>query len=258
MRKLVVLSAIAALAAATAIPAAAQEEWNWSGRLEAGRTLEIKNANGPLYAELAAGDTVEVVAVKEGPERDREEVEIEVVEHEGGVTICAVYPGGFLRGNSCEPGDDGRISSDDNDTEVTFRIRVPAGVEFVGKTMNGRIEVDGLRSDVEVLTMNGRIDVATTGWARAKTMNGAVEVSMGSADWSGDMEVETMNGAIEIRLPDGADVDLDASTMNGSIDSDFPVEISGWIRNRARGRIGNGGRSLDVSTMNGSIRIRRS
>ncbi len=241
-----------------AVPATAQEEWDWSGRIERGRMLEIKNANGPLHAELADGDTVEVVALLEGPESDREEVEIEVVEHDDGVTICAVYPGGFLRGNSCEPGDEGRISSNDNETEVTFRIRVPAGVDFVGKTMNGRIEVDELRSDVNVLTMNGRIDVATTGWARAKTMNGAVAVSMGSADWSGDMEIETMNGAIEIRLPESADVDLDASTMNGSIDSDFPVEVSGWIRNQAHGRIGDGGRGLDISTMNGSIRIRRS
>lgn len=258
MRKPIHLLAVAAAVALVAVPAAAQEEWSWSGRIDQGRTLEIKNANGPLHAELADGDSVEVWATKEGPSRDVEQVEIRVVEHEDGVTICSVYPGGFLRGNSCEPGEGGRISSDDNDTEVTFRIRVPAGVDFVGKTMNGRIEVDELRSDVDVLTMNGRIDVATTGWAQAKTMNGAVTVSMGAADWTGDMEVESMNGTIEVRLPEGADVDLDASTMNGSIDSDFPMEISGWIRNRARGRIGDGGRGLDVSTMNGSIRIRRS
>lgn len=246
------------LAALVALPAVAQEEWSWSGRLAPGQTIEIKNANGPLEAELASGDEVRVYAIKDGPRRQMEEVRIELVEHQDGVTICALYPDGWFRDNSCEPGDHGRISSDDSDVEVSFRIEVPEGVELVGKTMNGAIDIGGLRSDVEVLTMNGRIAVETTGYASAKTMNGRIEVAMGSADWSGDMEIETMNGSIEIRLPEDANVELDASTMNGSIDSDFPVELSGWLRNKARGTIGNGGRSLDVSTMNGSIRIRRS
>lgn len=248
----------AALLSLAATPAAAQDDFRWSGRLEPGQSIEIKNANGPLFAELAEGDEVEVVAVKEGPRRDREEVRIEVVEHAGGVTICAVYPGGWLRSNSCEPGDGGRISSNDNDTEVTFEIKIPAGVRYLGNTMNGRVAVDGLRSDVEVLTMNGAVSVETTGWARARTMNGAVEVVMGSADWTGDMEISTMNGRIEVTLPAEANVEIDAKTMNGSIDSDFPVRLSGWIRNHAEGTIGDGGRGLELSTMNGSIRIRRS
>lgn len=255
LRAVVLAAVIASVAAPTL--AAQDDEFRWSGRLSAGQRLEIKNVNGPLYAELATGDQVEVVAVKDGPRRDREEVRIEVVEHAGGVIVCAIYPDGRLSRNTCEPGDDDHLSSDDNDTEVTFRVRVPADVEYVGTTMNGRIEVDGLRSDVEVLTMNGAIEVATSGTARARTMNGAVTVSMGSADWSGGMEISTMNGRIDVRLPEGADVDLDATTMNGEIRSDFPVTLSGWIRNRARGRIGDGGRSLELSTMNGSIEIRR-
>lgn len=252
----VLVAAIAATAVAPA-RAAQDDEFHWSGHLASGQRLEIKNANGPLYAETADGDDVQVEAIKEGPRRDREEVRIEVVEGDDGVTVCAVYPDGWLSHNSCEPGDEGHLSTHDNDTKVTFRVRIPAGVKYVGTTMNGRVEVDNLHSDVEVLTMNGAIEVSTTGWARAKTMNGAVTVSMGSADWTGGMKISTMNGGIEVRLPEDADVDLDATTMNGSIRSDFPIELSGWIRNRARGRIGDGGRSLDLSTMNGGIEIRR-
>ena len=247
--------AVAALLAAPAI--AQDDEFSWSGRIPSGQAIEIKNANGRLYAEYAPGDQVEVTAIKEGPAGDRAEVEIEVVEHDGGVTICAVYPGGWLRSNECAPGDEGHIGSNDNDTEVTFTIKVPADVKLVATTMNGRIEVEDLRSDAEVLTMNGRIEISTTGWAHAKTMNGAITATLGAADWSGDLELQTMNGGVTVTLPANANTDVNAATMNGEVESDWTLERSGWIRSKARGTIGDGGRGLDISTMNGNIRIRR-
>lgn len=252
-----VLLLAATLAAVAATAQEQDDEFRWTEVLSRGQTLEIKNANGPLLAELADGDQVEVVAIKEGPRRDREEVRIEVLEHEAGVTICALYTDGWLGASSCKPGDEGRIGTDTNDTEVTFRVKVPAGVVYRGLTMNGRIEADDLRSDADLRTMNGAIRVSTSGWARAETMNGAVEVRMGATDWSGDIEVSSMNGRIEVHLPGGADVDVEAATMNGKIDSDFSLERSGWIRSKAEGRIGDGGRRLELSTMNGKISIRR-
>ena len=249
--------AVALLAIATSALAQSERDFRWTGRVDAGQTLEIKNANGPILAELADGDEIEVVATLEGPRGDIEEVSIDVVEHDGGVTLCSIYPGGWLRDNECAPGRGGRVGSSDNDTTVTFRLRVPAGVRLVGVTMNGRVDIDDLRSDVQVETMNGRMNVSTTGWASAKTMNGAVEVTMGDVAGSGDIEVSSMNGAITVNLPRNASVDVSASTMNGSIDSDWPLEISGWLRNKGRGQIGDGGRRLEMSTMNGGIRLRR-
>ncbi len=239
-------------------PAAVQndDEFSWSGSVAQGKTLQIKNANGPLIAEYSDGDRVEVKAVKEGPADDRDEVTFEVVEHDDGMTICSIYPGRLWSSNDCEP-DSGHMSSNKNKTKVTFTVRVPAGVRFVGETMNGHIGADNLRSDVELLTMNGAIEVWTTGWARASTMNGEVWARIGSTDWSGDLELKSMNGAIEVVLPVGANADVSASTMNGSVESDWPLEKSGWIRNKASGTIGSGGRSISLSTMNGDIKLRR-
>jgi hypothetical protein len=44
------------------------------------------------------------VATKHGRRSDPAEVEIEVVEHAGGVTICAVYPSPGSRPNECRQG----------------------------------------------------------------------------------------------------------------------------------------------------------
>jgi len=250
------LLAIAAVLLLAAPLQAQDDEFSWSGALSPGQSIEIKNANGPLLAEYAEGDQVEVTAVKDGPAEDRAKVRIQVVEHDGGVTICAVYPGSWMRSNECAPGEAGHIGSNNNKTRVTFKIRVPEGVKLVGKTMNGKIAAKDLRSDVELLTMNGAVDVSTSGWARVKTMNGAIDARMGAADWSGDLELETMNGAITVVLPQDANAEIEAATMNGKVHCDWPLEKSGWIRNKASGTIGSGGRSLSLSTMNGSIQIR--
>ena len=258
-----VLAAVVAMSAldGTTVNASgqAEERFDWSGTIPAGAAIEIKNVNGPVFAEMASGSEVEVVGIKEGPADDIAEVDIEVIEHADGVTICAVYPD--VRGDDyeCGPGNQGNLGSRNNKTRIDFTVRVPAGVRLVSKTMNGRLEARSLRSDVELLTMNGAIEVETTGWARAKTMNGSIEARLGSADWDDNLEIESMNGGIDLWLPADASAEVRASTMNGRVRSDWDLDTNrGWARSRARGTIGSGGRRLEVTTMNGSIRLRRS
>ncbi len=46
--------------------------------------------------------------------------------------------------------------------------------------------------------------------------------------------------------------------MNGSIESDFPVTVRGRFSPRhLRGTIGDGGRTLNIKTVNGSVEVRR-
>jgi DUF4097 and DUF4098 domain-containing protein YvlB len=66
-----------------------------------------------------------------------------------------------------------------------------------------------------------------------------------------------VNGGITLALLAGIGADLEARTVNGSIQSDFPITVSGRMNpRRLAGRIGQGGRMLDVETVNGSIRLR--
>src|SRR5438477_11968986 len=67
-----------ALAAALPIAAFAQSDFNWSGALSPGQTLEIKNINGDIRAELASGNMVEVTAHKSANRSDVATVRIEV------------------------------------------------------------------------------------------------------------------------------------------------------------------------------------
>src|SRR5687767_12481386 len=69
-----------------------KDEFRWSGRITPGATLEVKGINGRIQATPAVGREIELVALKRGRRHDPKLVEIEFVEHAGGLTICAVYP----------------------------------------------------------------------------------------------------------------------------------------------------------------------
>jgi DUF4097 and DUF4098 domain-containing protein YvlB len=247
-----------ALATTTAV--SQSDDFSWKKRMSAGQTLEIKGVNGDVRAVLATGDEAEVTATKHARRSDPEEVEIKVIEHADGVTICAVYPTPrrSRQENECAPGDDGHMNTENNDVTVTFVVKVPRGVHYSGHTVNGEIRAAGLESNVEVETVNGSIRVSTTGRAVASTVNGSIEASMGNADWGEDVAFTTVNGEINLDLPAEVNAELRASTVNGDIISDFPVTVRGRFGpRRVSGTLGRGGHELELETVNGSITLRK-
>lgn len=251
-------STLTALALGLGAPALlAAEDFRWSGPIAPGASLEIKGINGGIEATAGSGQA-EVRAFKTARRSDPESVEIKVVEHAGGVTICAVYPtpDDSRRPNECEPGDGGHSRTRDNDVQVRFEVKVPAGIRFVAKTVNGGVEARGLDADVEARTVNGSIHVATRGRAEARTVNGSIEAALGRADWSGRNEFKTVNGAITLDLPANLSTELSARTVNGDIETDFPLTVTGRFSRRSlKGTIGAGGRQLELETVNGAIRL---
>jgi DUF4097 and DUF4098 domain-containing protein YvlB len=244
-----------------AAPVSAQD-FHWNGRLATGKRLEIKGVNGSIRATPATGDEIDVTARKTSRRSDPDEVEIKVVPFEDGVTICAVYPTPrrSRRENRCVPGDDWNSSNENNDVTVDFTIKLPAGIVFDGRTVNGDVDAEGLGADASVSTVNGSVNVTAAGHVQASTVNGSIRATMGRADWSGEAEFSTVNGGITLTLPDGVSTEVRAETVNGDLETDFPLTVSGRFGpRRMRGTIGGGGgnRTLELSTVNGSIRIRK-
>jgi DUF4097 and DUF4098 domain-containing protein YvlB len=247
---------VAAAALAVALPAAgAEETFDWSGAVAKGKTVEIKGVNGGIEASGTTGGEVTLTATKKGKKNDPSEVKIEVVEHAGGVTICAVYPS-TGRPNECKPGEGGRMKVKQNDVNVKFNVKIPAGVQFVGRTVNGGITARGIEADAEAHTVNGGVEVEAAGTARAETVNGGISARLGRADWDGTLKLKTVNGGIEVSLPASAAVNVKASTVNGHIDTDFPLTVEGKIgRRRIEGSINGWWPLLEMETVNGSIEL---
>jgi hypothetical protein len=237
--------------------AAAQADFQWRGQVASGQSIEIKGINGDVRASASSSSDVEVTAVRTARRSNPADVRIEVVPHARGVTICAVYPTVPGREpNTCEPGGAGKSNTRDNDTVVHFDVRVPYGVGFIGRTVNGEVSGESLQADAEAYTVNGSVRLTTTGTALASTVNGSVNVTMGRADWQSAASFKTVNGGITLTLPTYFDAELNAQTQNGSITADFPITVTGEVsRRRLHGTIGNGGRELNLTTVNGSIKL---
>lgn len=227
-------------------------EFHWSGKLAADQLVQVKGVNGNIDADGTSGDQVEVTAEKSGPNADQ--VKIQVATGSDGVVICAIYPGSS---GSCSPSwHAGHVRGDD--PKVHFTIHMPKNLRFSGQNVNGDVTAEGMGRFVRGETVNGSVEISTTAWADAETVNGSVKARIGNADWSGTLSFKSVNGSVEVWLPDDLNADVKFRSLNGQISSDFPITISGsFVGRSAKGRIGNGGRELSIETVNGSVQLKK-
>ncbi|HEY6402125.1 MAG TPA: DUF4097 family beta strand repeat-containing protein [Blastocatellia bacterium] len=217
-------------------------ECRWQGRLAPKQTIEIQNLKGNVVAEPVDGDQVEVIAVKNGRD-DLSQVTIQVNEHGGGATLCAIYPNqdpnnpyrclpnNIVKGVKVGANIDGGVASvqfEDAgggdvrlvDVAVDFIVRVPKNSGFIGSTVVGRVETKSLASDVAA---------------------------------------NSVLGDVMIELPSNGSAKVQAKSDLGGVESDWPLErkSSGNFGESAHGSIGDGKYNLRLSTATGNIRIRR-
>jgi hypothetical protein len=231
---------------------------SWRGAIAQGNVIEIKGVNGSVRALASSGAEVEVSAVMKGRRNNPAEVRLEIAQHADGVTICAMYPSPDSRPNECAPGDGGRMNVRDNDVTVDFTVRVPAGIRFSGRTVNGDVTAESMTGPVAIRTVNGDVEFSTSSYGEAHTVNGSIRGSMGSTGWNDALTFKSVNGSVQVTLPGDASTDVKVTTVNGSISTAFPISVSGRVDpRRLSGTIGSGGRSLEIETVNGSVTLRR-
>jgi DUF4097 and DUF4098 domain-containing protein YvlB len=124
-------------------------------------------------------------------------------------------------------------------------------------TSNGGIQAEGGTGRLDLKTSNGPIAVKSTkAVVNARTSNGAIQFTGRLND--GDNAFQSSNGKIALALPSDAEFNLDATTSNGRIKSDFAVdEDEKANKHRLRGTVGKDPKAtIKVHTSNGSIEIR--
>jgi hypothetical protein len=233
--------------------------FEWRGHVTPGKQIEIKGLAGDIRAVAASGSDVVVTATKIGQPNDVAAVDIEVVSHAFGVTICAVYPdvAGQLP-NTCEPGDGGNMSTRDSaggGVKVAFTVQVPDGVAFVARSMMGDLEATAIRSNAFLNSVFGDVRVSTTQLATAKSLWGSINASVGLPDWDRDLEFSTMTGDIAVTIPAATNAQVRATVQSGRITSDFP--LTQVFPGGMQGTIGSGGPTLRLATTNGTITLRK-
>ncbi len=235
--------------------------FRWSGPVRSGHFIRLHNMNGNIRIERGTGRQVEVVADRKVERGDPKTVRFDVrMRPDGDVVICALW------GNDQECTDDGTRGSynsnswrRDVEISVTMRVLVPDGVKTLARSTNGNVDIQGMTSDVDASTTNGNVNVRTSGGlVNATTTNGSVTASLGSLTGDQPMRFTTTNGSVTVFAPPTLNADLEMSTTNGGLETDFPVTVSGRnARNSIRGTLGQGGRSIIVRSTNGNVALKR-
>lgn len=132
---------------------------------------------------------------------------------------------------------------------------------FSGRSVNidagsGSIELRDItveRLAVDVGSGSVRAESLASGDVSIDTGSGGVELAMTQVPRN--TEVDTGSGSVRLELPAATNADVDIETGSGGISSDFAVTMDQLRRNELRGRIGQGGPRITVSTGSGGVRL---
>lgn len=251
-----------------------QENFSHTYELKPGGRLSVENFNGGVEIFGWDKNTVEVSGTKYAASEDLlRSIRVDIQATPDAVRIRTEKPA--ARGNygarftihaprKCEldriGSSNGSVRVEDIDAPVRLRtsngsVRVlRIGGALDAQTTNGSLELRELHGGATLRTSNGAIRAEDLrGSVEASTSNGGITVTL---DELHDVRASTSNGAITVRMPEPAGAQVQASTSNSSIHSDF--DVRGRItKNRVSGTIGSGGPLLDLETTNGSIRLLR-
>lgn len=258
-----VLALLAVSIGAAPLYAQRQTEDNaftWSGRVPTGHWIRVRNLSGDIDVTSSNSDRVEVTATKRWRRSDPQSVRFEVRKSgpdEDDVLICAIWND---RSDCDENGYRSHNGSGrNNDVSVQFRVAVPRGVKIGVSTVNGAVGVEGATSEVQASSVNGEVEASSSGGpVNASTVNGSVTARMGRFDNDENLDFSTVNGNVVVEFTGDLDADVELSTVNGSFHTDYPVTLNGRLDPRhLRAKLGRGGPRIRLTTVNGSVELRR-
>lgn len=231
--------------------ASVTEEETFSFQLNDGGRFSISNVNGSIVVTGGSGDSVEIVATKKADnQKELDKIKIEISHSADEIVV------------ETELGEsDHWFSRGSNSGSVKYDVIVPAGTRLDSvETVNGHVNISGVSGKVVAESVNGDLDISDlAGDVALSTVNGSIDAGFTNLGDQQRVKAATVNGRVTINLPEDADVEISADTLNGGINADdFGLEVDkGFVGSDLNGKIGNGSARLNIDTVNGAIKIRR-
>jgi hypothetical protein len=215
--------------------------------LTPGATVRVAGINGQVDIETTSGSTAEVHVVRSARSRADLENRKVIIEHTGSSLV--------VRGENDSERRYGRGEQPQVRQRVTLRL--PRQIDLTASGINGKTTIGEVDGPVKVSGINGKVEVAqAVGYSELSGINGTVVVTIAQLGERG-IRVSGINGAVELRFTDALNADLRVTGINGSVNADMPnVSVLGTVsRNNFNARIGSGGAPINVSGVNGRVRL---
>lgn len=206
--------------------------------------VSLGNINGSVTITGWERNEVQIDAVKKARDQQRlDAMTIEVDASANSVRIKTKFPEGHTNNN---PGG------------VTYELHVPrtANLDSIN-LVNGSLDVSHVTGDLKAELVNGKLNAHDlAGRAQLSSVNGSINAYYGSLDNVREIQLKSVNGSIVLGLPASPNADVSASTVNGGITTDFPLQVQGkFMGKHLDGKLGNGGTRVELSNVNGGIKI---
>ncbi|MEP7340650.1 MAG: DUF4097 family beta strand repeat-containing protein [Acidobacteriota bacterium] len=127
------------------------------------------------------------------------------------------------------------------------------------RAVSGSVSITDCKGSIYVTTVNDSITLANIDGrdVTAKSTSGNVQFT-GKIQNDGHYEFETFNGNVILLIPSDSSFNLTAKTFNGSINTEFPLQLTRSTGGSVMsGTIGKGGADVRVSSFNGGVQIKK-
>lgn len=133
------------------------------------------------------------------------------------------------------------------------RLRLPRSMSVDLESIAGAVEIGPLDGMVRLQSIAGRATLAQVRSADISSIAGTLTLGLAPIGAEG-VEVSSVTGPIELSAGPGVDADVEVSSILGSVSgfTDLEGESGGY-----RARIGRGGGRVSLSSIVGSVRLRR-
>jgi Toastrack DUF4097 len=220
------------------------EDFHQTVPLNATGRVSLENVNGNVEITGWDRNEVQIDAVKSARDQQRlNEARIEVEGSGDSVSIRTRYPEG---------------QTNNEPASVHYTLHIPNKAEINKLSLvNGNLEIAQVSGEVNANLVNGKLtahDLA--GRAKFSTVNGSSNVEYRTLSNVSEVKISAVNGAINLLLPSSPNADVSASSVNGNIKTDFPMQVnSSFMSRRLTGTLGSGGTRIELSNVNGSTHI---
>ena len=220
------------------------EDFHRTVPLSSNGRVSLDNINGNVTITGWERNEVQIDAVKKARDQQKlDEARIEVDASSDSVHIKTKYPDRH---------------TNNNPATVTYELHVPriARLDHID-LVNGSLEVSQVSGEINGELVNGKTDIRDlSGRVNISAVNGTITASYRSLDNVKEIHLKSVNGAINLGLPASPNAEVSVSTVNGGITTDFPLQVKGkFMGHHMDGTLGNGGTRIEISNVNGSVRI---
>ena len=265
------------------------QDFQRSYRLAEGSKVGIKNVAGDVLVKGYDGTDIQVTAFKEG--RDRDRLTIEDFSSGGSVDVRVKYP----QDCNCEASIRFEVQvpralnyNYDAFSTVAGNIKIEEVMGMIrADNVSGLILLHNVAGAMYASSFSGDVVIergtetasrSNGRWRRgyrryfpgdqpagsvlAKSISGNVKVALVQLANSSlnQMEFSSLSGNVEVKMPNNLGADVEMSTIIGKLETDFPLTVVKseiGLGSSARGRVGDGSRTLKITSTAGNVSLRK-